>query len=91
MRSRHGASNRLLQLAYARSFQMLTTPVLFLECEDVPGRDQKRAIHGMSPYRTSAFLIGITAIIEPVKVYYRRGPQLRDLNGEMVFDAAING
>jgi predicted nucleic acid-binding protein len=31
MRSRHGAGNRLLQLAYARSFQMLATPALFLE------------------------------------------------------------
>jgi predicted nucleic acid-binding protein len=77
MRSRHGASNRLLQLAYARSFQMLATPALFLEYEDVLGRNEQRAVHGMSPERTAAFLIGIAAIIEPVKVYYRWRPRCR--------------
>jgi predicted nucleic acid-binding protein len=69
MRSRYGASNRLLQLAYARSFQMLATPALFLEYEDVLGRGEQRAVHGMSLERTSAFLIGVAGIIEPVKVY----------------------
>ena len=68
MRSRHGASNRLLQMAYARSFQMLATPALFLEYEDVLGRDEQRAVHGMSLERTASFLIGMAAIIEPVKV-----------------------
>ena len=91
MRSRHGASNRLLQLAFARSFQMLATPALFLEYEDVLGRDEQRAVHGMSPERTAAFLIGIAAIIEPVKVYYRWRPQMQDVDDEMVLDAAING
>ena len=53
VRSRHGAGNRLLQLAYARSFQMLATPALFLEYEEVLGRDEQRAVHGMSPERTA--------------------------------------
>ena len=91
MRSRYGASNRLLQLAYARRFQMLATPALFLEYEGVLGRDEQRAVHGMSPERTIAFLIGIAAIIEPVKVYYRWRPQMQDVDDEMVLDAAING
>jgi predicted nucleic acid-binding protein len=91
MRSRHGASNRLLQLAYARWFQMLATPALFLEYEEILGRDEQRAVHGMSPERIAAFLIGIAAILEPVKVYYRWRPQMQDVDDEMVLDAAING
>jgi predicted nucleic acid-binding protein len=45
----------------------------------------------MSPERTAAFLIGIAAIIEPVKVYYRWRPQMQPVDDEMVLDAAING
>jgi len=91
MRSRHVASNRLLQLAYARAFQMLATPALFLEYEEVLGRDEQRVVHGMSLELTAAFLIGIAAILEPVKVYYRWRPQMQDVDDEMVLDAAING
>jgi putative PIN family toxin of toxin-antitoxin system len=91
VRRRHGASNRLLQLAYAHSFKMLATPALFLEYEDVLGRDEQRVVHGMSLEHTAAFLIGIAAMIEPVKVYYRWRPQMQDVDDEMVLDAAING
>jgi predicted nucleic acid-binding protein len=45
----------------------------------------------MSPERAASFLVGIAAIIEPVKVYYRWRPQMRDADDEMVLDAAING
>jgi len=69
----------------------LATPALFLEYEDVLGRDEQRAVHGMSPERLSAFLIGIAAIIKPVRVYYRWRPQMQDVDDEMVLDAAING
>jgi predicted nucleic acid-binding protein len=78
-------------LAYARTFQMLATPALFLEYEEVLERDEQRAVHGMSPERTADFLIGIAAMIEPVKVYYRWRPQMQDVDDEMVLDAAING
>ena len=67
MRSRYGTSNRLLQLAYARSFQMLATPALFLEYEEVLGRDEQRAIHGMSLERIDSFLIGIAATLSPAR------------------------
>ena len=78
-------------MAFGGSFQMLATPALFLEYEEVLGRDEQRAVHGMSPERTNAFLIGIAAMIEPVKVYYRWRPQMLDVDDEMVLDAAING
>ena len=91
LRSRHGASNRLLQLAYARSFTTLATPALFLEYEEVLGRDEQRSMHQMSSERISAFLIGLAAIIEPVRVYFHWRPQMQDADDEMVLETALNG
>jgi len=91
VRSRHGASNRLLQLAYLRSFQVLATPALFLEYEDVLNRDEQRAAHGMAPERVDAFLVGLAGIIEPVRIFYQWRPQMRDAGDEMVLETALNG
>jgi putative PIN family toxin of toxin-antitoxin system len=91
VRSRHGASNKLLQMAFARSFQILATPALFLEYEEILDRAEHRAVHGMSTHDTRRFLTGLAGIIEPVKVYYRWRPQMQDVDDEMVLDAAING
>jgi predicted nucleic acid-binding protein len=78
-------------MAYAGDFQICATPALFLEYEEVLGRDEQRAVHGMTRERMSAFLIGLAAIMEPVRGYYRWRPQMRDVDDEMVLDAAING
>jgi len=91
VRSRNGASNRLLQMAYVRSLRVLATPALFLEYEELLGRDEQRAVHRMSPARTRDFLIGLAAIIEPVRVYYQWRPQMQDADDEMVLETALNG
>jgi putative PIN family toxin of toxin-antitoxin system len=91
MRSRHGASNRLLQLAFLRSFQILATPALFLEYEEVLGRVEQIAVHGMTREVLNVFLIGLAGIIEPVRVFYQWRPQLQDADDEMVLEAALNG
>jgi putative PIN family toxin of toxin-antitoxin system len=91
LRSRPGASNRVLAMAFARSFQMLATPALFLEYEEVLGRDEHRAIHGLSDERTEAFLIGLAGIIEPVGIFFHWRPQMHDADDEMVLETAING
>jgi len=91
LRSNRGASNRLLQMAYLRSFQILATPALFLEYEEVLGREEQRDVHGMSPRVMSDFLIGLAAIIEPVRVYYQWRPQMQDTDDEMVLESALNG
>lgn len=91
LRSRFGASNRLLALAHSGTLQMLATPALFLEYEEVIGRPEHRAVHGMTPERMNAFLIGLAAMIEPVRIFYQWRPQLRDSDDEMVLETAING
>jgi predicted nucleic acid-binding protein len=78
-------------MAFTRTLQVLATPALFLEYEEVLGRGEHRAVHGMTPERINQFLIGLAGIMEPVKIYYRWRPQMRDVDDEMVLDAAING
>lgn len=91
LRSRHGASNRLLQMALSRLHQILATPALFLEYEEVLGRTEQRAIHGLSEEKLQAFLTGLAAIIEPVRVFYQWRPQMQDADDEMVLETALNG
>jgi predicted nucleic acid-binding protein len=38
-----------------------------------------------------AFLIGLAAIIEPVRIFYQWRPQLSDIDDEMVLETALNG
>lgn len=91
LRSRHGASNQLLQLAFLREFRILATPALFLEYEEVIGRPEHREVHGLTPEGTDAFLIGLAGIIEPVRIFYQWRPQMSDVDDEMVLETALNG
>jgi len=68
LRSRHGFSNRVLQLAYLRKFRVVSTPALFLEYEEVLSRPEHCLVHGMTTDRISEFLTGLAAIIEPVRI-----------------------
>ena len=91
VRSRHGASNRLLTLAFLSYFKMLATPALFLEYEDVLKRREHTRIHGMSQRSINDFLTGLAGIIEPVRIFFHWRPQLPDAADEMVLEAALNG
>lgn len=63
LRSRHGASNKLLQMAFQGSFKILATPALFLEYEDVVAREEHRAVHRLTPDQLNAFLIGLAGTL----------------------------
>lgn len=91
VRSRHGCSNRLLELAFNGDFELLATPALFLEYEEVLARAEQQEVHRMTPERQANFLIGLAGMIVPVRVYYHWRPQLRDPDDEMVLETAING
>jgi putative PIN family toxin of toxin-antitoxin system len=91
LRSERGASNRLLALAWLKSFEILATPALFLEYEEVIQRDEHVAVHRFSAERMHDFLVGLAAIIVPVRVYYQWRPQVQDVDDEMVLESALNG
>ena len=91
LRSRLGASSVLLELAQAGHFEVLATPALFLEYEEVVYRADQRIAHGLSDDLIDEFLRGLAAIMTPVRVYYQWRPQMLDADDEMVLEAAING
>lgn len=91
LRSRLGASSALLELAMSRAFDVLATPALFLEHEEVVYREEHRAVHGLSDERIEEFLRGLAAMMTPVRIHYQWRPQMLDADDELVLEAALNG
>ena len=91
LRSKLGASNALLLLAYRNRIRLLVSPPLFLEYEDVLLRPEQRLVHGLSVIAVNGFLGDLTTCIEPVEIHFKWRPQLIDPGDEMVLEAAING
>lgn len=91
MRSARGAGNALLrQVAHGR-VRLLATPALFFEYEDVLRRPEQRLVTGLSDADIDQFLGGLASACDPVEIRFQWRPQLRDLNDEMVLEAAVNG
>jgi len=91
LRSRSGASSRLLELAAQDRFAMLVTPALFLEYESVISRPEQAEVHGRSAKQIQQLLLNFASILAPVQVYFQWRPQLGDADDELVLEAAING
>ncbi len=91
LRSRLGASNRLLRMVANREIIALATPALFLEYEDLLKRAEHRLVHGLSLVEVDEFLAELAGLIEPVESHFQWRPQLRDPSDEMVLEAAVNG
>jgi putative PIN family toxin of toxin-antitoxin system len=91
LRTRSGAGNAVLRLVANRRLVALATPPLFLEYEDVLKRPEQRLAHGLTLESVDQFLAEFAALVEPVEVHFLWRPQTRDVNDEMVLEAAING
>lgn len=91
LRSRLGASNRLLTAIAHRRVQPLVTTAVFLEYEAVLLRAEQRLATGMSEADVSGFLAALAAAAEPVEISFRWRPQLRDPADELILEAAVNG
>jgi putative PIN family toxin of toxin-antitoxin system len=90
-RSRQGASNLLLEHVARGLVRPLVTTALFLEYEDVLLRPEHRLATGMSEADVAGALAALASAAEPVEVYFRWRPQLRDPADELVLEAAVNG
>ncbi len=92
LRSRKGASRRLLELLADHRFEMVATPALFFEYEDVLGRSEQIRAHGFTPEQIGQFIQTLArfTVLVP-RVHFQVKPQLKDANDEMVLEAAING
>jgi len=91
LRSRMGASNRLLVLIAEGQLIPLVTTAVFLEYEEVLRRPEHRLYTGMSDDDVSGFLSAFASAAEPVEVHFSWRPQLHDVDDEMILEAAVNG
>jgi putative PIN family toxin of toxin-antitoxin system len=91
LRSRLGASNRLLELVAERRMVPLATTALFLEYEDVLQRPEHRLATGMTVEDIAGFLGAFASTAEPVEIHFLWRPQLSDPSDELVLEAAVNG
>lgn len=62
-----------------------------MEYEAVCLRAEHRLAAGLSEREVGVFVDAVIAMSEPVEVHFLWRPQLRDVNDEMVLEAAING
>jgi putative PIN family toxin of toxin-antitoxin system len=91
LRSRRGASNRLVELVALERLRPLVTTALFLEYEEVLQRPEHRLATGMSAEDVEGFLAAFASAAEGVQVNFRWRPQLKDSRDEFVLEAAVNG
>ena len=91
LRSRLGASNRVLAaVADLRCIPLVTT-ALFLEYESVLLRPEQQLATALSPSDIDGFLAAFASAAQPVDVNFLWRPQLRDPADELVLEAAVNG
>ena len=91
LRSRLGASNRLLELAAEGRLVALVTTALFLEYEEVLRRPEQRLATSMSDEDVAGFLAAFASAAEPVDVHFLWRPLLTDPDDELVLECAVNG
>lgn len=91
LRSRLGASNRLLELIAAGRCVPLVTTAVFLEYADVLLRPEHRLATGMSEDDVTDFLAALASAAEPIEVHFQWRPQLPDPADELILEAAVNG
>ena len=91
MRSPRGASAELLRQIDGGRATMLMSVALALEHEAICMLAEHRLAAGLSLPQTETFVTGLIAIAEPVQLFFRWRPQLRDPGDELVLEAAVNG
>jgi len=91
MRSPTGGSAELLREIVAGKAVMLLTVALALEYEAICTLAEHRLASGLSAPETGLYVDTLIGMAEPVPLFFRWRPQLRDPGDELVLDAAVNG
>lgn len=91
LRSRLGASNRLLELVAEQRVVPLMTTALFLEYEEVLRRPEQRLVTGMDEDDIAGFMSAFASAAESVDVHFLWRPLLSDPDDELVLECAFNG
>jgi predicted nucleic acid-binding protein len=91
LRSRLGASHRLLERVAEERLVPLATTALFLEYEEVLRRPEQRLATGMDEKDLAGFMAAFASAAEPVEVHFLWRPRLADPDDEIVLEAAVSG
>ena len=91
IRSRAGASNRLLVAGLERRLTLLVSTPLFIEYEAVMTRDEHLAASGFSVHDVGDLLDAVAATAQPVRLAFLWRPAVRDPDDDMVLETAANG
>ncbi|MGB7297706.1 MAG: putative toxin-antitoxin system toxin component, PIN family [Burkholderiaceae bacterium] len=91
LRSRSGAGNALLREVAQGQLRLLATPALFFEYEEVLKRPEQRLVTGLTEAEIDRFLGALASACRPVEIRFQWRPQLKDIDDEMVLEAAVNG
>ena len=87
LRSKRGASAKLLPLVGTGQFEIHVSVPLVLEYEEVLLR--QRTILGLTPEDVTDLVDGLTALAHHHKIYFLWRPYLRDEKDEMVLELAV--
>jgi len=88
LRSKMGASNKLLALVGTSKFEIHDSVALILEYEDVIQR--QRTELGLSEDDVSIFIDSLCSIAHHHKIYFLWRPSLPDVNDELVLELAVS-
>ncbi len=91
MRSPTGGSAELLRRIRLGKATMLLTVALALEYEALCMAAEHRLAAGLRAAEAGVFVDRLIFMAEPVELYFRWRPQLRDPGDELVLEAAVNG
>ena len=91
LRSRNGASFRVLSRWLRGGFIACASVPLWLEYEATLKREDVAAVHGLSGDEVDVLLDAWAVNVDPVELRFTWRPQLRDPKDEMVLETALNG
>ncbi len=88
LRSKRGASNKLLSLVGTQKFEIHVSVALILEYEDVLQR--QRTELGLSQDDVSDFIDALCSLAHHHKIYFVWRPTLPDVNDELILELAVS-
>lgn len=88
LRSKKGASFKLLSLLGTKKFEIHDSVALVLEYEDVIQRQQAEV--GLSQDEVSIFIDSLCSMAHHHKIYFVWRPSLSDVNDELILDLAVS-
>ena len=88
LRSKKGASNKLLELIGTSKFEIHDSVALILEYEDVIQRQRTKL--GLSQDDVSVLIDSVCSMAHHLKIYFLWRPSLPDVNDELVLELAVS-